>query len=94
MKTKVREKKVSTLVRIDERVKREAMKAAESINLPLSTIINNYLYHFSKNKELAFKYPSPRLIAMIEESVEDADKNETSPSFSNASDAMKWLSAQ
>lgn len=94
MKTATASKKISTLIRLDEAVKKSAQKAAESINLPLSVIINNYLYHFGKNKELAFEYPSPKLIAMIESSLKDVEKGDVSPKFSNAKDAMKWLNAQ
>jgi antitoxin component of RelBE/YafQ-DinJ toxin-antitoxin module len=94
MKTSLTTKKINTLVRLDENVKRSAQKAAESINLPLSSIVNNYLYHFGQNKELAFEYPSPKLIAMLEESRKEIKKGEVSPKFKNAKDAMVWLNAQ
>lgn len=94
MKTATTSKKISTLLRLDETVKKDAQKAAESINLPLSVIVNNYLYHFGKNKELAFEYPSPKLIAMIESSLNDMEKGDVSPKFTDAKDAMRWLNAQ
>lgn len=87
-------KKINTLFRLDTSVKHKAQKVAESINMPLSTIVNNYLYHFSNNKELAFEYPSPKLIKMIEESEKDCKNGHVSPTFTNAHDAMKWLNAQ
>lgn len=87
-------KKINALFRLDTSVKHKAQKVAESINMPLSTIVNNYLYHFSNDKELAFQYPSPKLIKMIEESKKDLKKCDVSPTFSSAKDAMKWLNAQ
>ena len=87
MKTSITTKKINTLVCLDENVKRSAQKAAESINLPLSSIVNNYLYHFGKNKELAFEYPSPKLLAMIEESRKDIKKGNVSPKFKSAKEA-------
>ncbi len=90
----VKPKKVSTLFRLDTSVKQKAQKAAEDINMPLSTIVNNYLYHFSRNKELAFEYPSPKLIKMIEGSEKDCKEGEMSPVFTSTKDAMKWLNAQ
>jgi antitoxin component of RelBE/YafQ-DinJ toxin-antitoxin module len=87
-------KKINTLLRLDTSVKHRAQKVAESINMPLSTIVNNYLYHFAKNKELAFEYPSPKLIKMIEESENDLQKGNVSPVLADAKSAMKWLNAQ
>lgn len=87
-------KKINTLFRLDTSVKHKAQKVAESINMPLSTIVNNYLYHFSNNKELAFEYPSPKLIKMIEDGESDYKKSHVSPTFKSAHDAMKWLNAQ
>ena len=92
--TLVKSKKINALFRLDTNIKHKAQKAAESINLPLSTIVNNYLYHFSNNKELAFEYPSPKLIAMIEASEKDLKKGHVSPVFKNTKEAMKWLNAQ
>jgi antitoxin component of RelBE/YafQ-DinJ toxin-antitoxin module len=94
MKTDNKIKKVSTLISLDESVKKSAQKTAESLDLPLSTIVNNYLYHFSRNRELAFEYPSPKLIALVEESKKDMKKGDISPVFTNAKDAMKWLNLQ
>ncbi len=94
MNTTHKTRKVNTLISLDAQVKKSAQKAAESIDLPLSSIVNNYLYHFGKNKELAFEYPSPRLVAMIEESMTDVKRDKVSPAFKSAKDAMKWLNAQ
>lgn len=93
MKT-VTTKKINTLLRLDTSVKHKAQKMAASINMPLSTIVNNYLYHFSNNKELAFEYPSPKLIKMIEESEDDLKNGCVSPVFTDTKSAMKWLNAQ
>lgn len=87
-------KKINTLLRLDTSVKHKAQKMAESINMPLSTIVNNYLYHFSNNKELAFEYPSPKLIKMIEDADTDLKKGHVSPVLTDAKSAMKWLNAQ
>lgn len=87
-------KKINALFRLYTNVKHRAQKVAESINMPLSTIVNNYLYHFSHNKELAFEYPSPKLIKMIQESEQDYKKGDVSPTFTTTKDAMKWLNAQ
>ncbi len=94
MKTLHKAKKINTLISLDESIKKSAQKTAESLDLPLSTIVNNYLYHFSRNKELAFEYPSPKLVAMIEESRKDVKEGNVSPTFTNAKDAMKWLNLQ
>jgi antitoxin component of RelBE/YafQ-DinJ toxin-antitoxin module len=93
-KISVKSKKISTLISLDSNVKQKAQKVAESINMPLSTIVNNYLYHFSRNKEIAFEYPSPKLIKMIEDGKKDFKKGNVSPAFSSTKDAMKWLNAQ
>jgi antitoxin component of RelBE/YafQ-DinJ toxin-antitoxin module len=87
-------KKINALFRLDTSVKHKAQKVAESINMPLSTIVNNYLYHFSHNKELAFEYPSPKLLKMIEDGEKDFKNGAVSPTFTTTKDAMKWLNAQ
>ena len=92
-KTKLQGKtdRVNTLVRLDREVKKRAQEAARSIDIPLSSIVNNYLNYFSTHKEIAFEYPSPHLIRMIEEAKEDMRKGNVSPVFSNVDDMMKWL---
>lgn len=90
----VKAKKINALFRLDTNVKYKAQKVAESINMPLSTIVNNYLYHFGNNKELAFEYPSPKLIKMIEDADIDLKKGCVSPVLKDTKSAMKWLNAQ
>ncbi len=91
MKTTTTSKKVSVHILLDKKVKRDAEKAAKSIKLPLSSIVNNYLYYFSKNKDVAFEYPSPKLVAMIKRTEKEIKMGMVSPGFTNADDAIAWL---
>ncbi|MCR4285589.1 MAG: hypothetical protein NUW00_01710 [Candidatus Kaiserbacteria bacterium] len=90
MKTTTTSKKISMHVRLDKKVKRDAQMAAKSINLPLSSIINNYLYYFGKHKDVAFEYPSPKLVATIKEIEKDIKMGKVSK-FTNVDDAIAWL---
>ncbi len=84
--------KINTLLRLDRDVKIRAQKAALSINLPLSSVVNNYLLYFGEHPEHAFEYPSKKMIKMIDSSRKDLKSKKMSPAFDNAKDAMKWLS--
>ncbi len=78
METKSATRKTTALFSLDVEVKEKAQKAAKKIDLPLSSIVNNYLYHFNQNTDLVFEYPSPKLIKLIKEAKGDI-KKVTSP---------------
>jgi antitoxin component of RelBE/YafQ-DinJ toxin-antitoxin module len=86
--------KINTLFRIDAKVKRAAQKAAADVDMSLSSVVNNYLYHFAQNREIAFEYPSPKLVRMIRKSEDELKRGEVSPRFNNAKDAIAWLDAK
>ena len=87
-------KKINTLFSIDVRVKKDAQRAASRIDIPLSSIVNNYLYYFSRVAETALEYPSPRLVRAIESARKNVKDGDVSPSFTNAHDAIEWLNKQ
>lgn len=85
-------------LRIDKSVKQEAQKLAETMGIPLSTLINAYLKQFVRNGDLhisAAPKMSPYLEKIIAQAEEDfrAGKN-ISPEFDNAEDAVKWLNSK
>lgn len=81
-------------VRIDKNIKDEAAEVAESVGIPLSTLINSYLRQIVATRRIELYAPEPMtpklevLIAQVE--VELAD-GKVSKKFSNAEDFLADL---
>lgn len=76
-------------------VKSKAQAIAEELGLSLSAVINALLKQFVRTKSINISLkedPSPYMIKALKESAEDIKKGRVSPSFTNAQDAISWLS--
>lgn len=81
-------------VKINPAVKKEAQKVAGEMGLSLSAVINGFLRHFVKTREISFsaaEEPSNYLIESLKEAEQDIKKGRVSPTFNNARDAIAWL---
>ena len=84
-------------IKIDTRLKAEAMKLAEDLGLTLSAVINALVKNFVRVKGLSLSLrneePTPYTIEMLQRSKEDIENNRISPGFDNAKDAVAWLNS-
>ncbi len=74
------------------------MKTAEDLGLPLSVVIKAFLKQFIRTKSVTFdrknEEPSDYLKSVIKKAEENYRKGNTSPAFTNAKDAIKYLESQ
>lgn len=81
--------------KIDPETKKEAMKTAAALGMPLSVVIKAFLKQFIRTKSVAFSVPSeeptPYMIEELKKSEEDFKAGRVSPAFTNAKDAIAWL---
>lgn len=85
-------------IKTTEETKEKAQKVAKDLGLSLSVVINRYLKQFIKSKTVTFKasdeIPNKKTIAILKHAEENYKKGNTSPAFSNAKDAIKYLEDQ
>ena len=85
-------------IKTQPEVKAKAQKIAKSLGLSLSTLLDTWLRQLVKTKRVTFsaeeERPSKYLIESLKKSEEQLKKGETSPTFDNAKDAIKWLHDQ
>lgn len=84
-------------VKIDEKLKKEAQKAAKAMGLPISTVVAASLRDFVRTRTITISSP-PRLKPEVEAELLriSADAREginVSPAFDNLEDAFAWLDA-
>ena len=82
-------------VKIDDKLKKEAQKAAKSIGLPLSTVVAAGLREFVRTRSITIS-DEPRLRPEVEKELLRLSKNahegkDMSPAFDNVEDALAWL---
>jgi len=80
--------------KIDPQTKKEAMKTADELGLPLSVVIKAFLKQFIRSKSITFsasEEPSDYLKAVIKRAEDNYQRGNTSPAFRNAKDAIKYL---
>ncbi len=85
------------ITKIDPQTKREAMKTAGELGMPLSVVIKAFLKQFINTKSITFsrsEEPSDYLKTVIKKAEENYRKGNTSPAFRNAKDAIKYLEDQ
>ena len=83
--------------KIDPFTKREAVKTAKEMGVPLSVVIKAFLKQFISTKSVTFtanEEPSSYLKTVIKNAEENYRKGNTSPAFRNAKDAIKYLEDQ
>ncbi len=84
--------------KIDPQTKKEAMATAESLGVPLSVVIKAFLKQFIRTKTVTFSVlnetPNEHLKLVMKKAEENYRKGNTSPSFSNTADELKWLEKQ
>ncbi len=78
-------------------VKSKAQAIAEELGLSLSAVINALLKQFVRTKAINLdltreEIPSSYLKSVLKESMDNIKKGRVSPQFSNAKDAIAWLS--
>lgn len=82
-------------VKIDDRLKKEAQKAAKAIGLPISTVVSASLREFVRTRSITISDES-RLKPEVEKELLRLSKNaregkDLSPMFDNIDDAVNWL---
>ena len=82
-------------IKTQPEVKAKAQKIAKNLGLSLSFLMEAWLKQFVKTKKVAFsakeEKPSKYLINSLKKSEEDIKAGRVSPTFDNATDAIKWL---
>ena len=80
--------------KIDKHIKAKAKSTADSIGIPLSTVINIFLKDFSTTGRLevtAAEDMTTQTERVIEEFRKEVERGDLSPSFNSAKDAEKYL---
>lgn len=81
-------------IKTQPQTKKEAQKVAESLGLSLSAVINGFLKHLVKTKEIHFntsEQPTEYMIQALKESKADIKAGRVSPSFNTTENALAWL---
>ncbi len=82
-------------IRTEPKVKEKAQKVAKELGFSLSSLVNAWLRQLIKTKTVNFsareEEPSEYLIKTIKQAEANYKKGNTSPAFSNAKDAIKYL---
>lgn len=84
--------------KVDPQTKKEAMKTAEELGIPLSVVIKAFLKQFVRTKSVEFsarnEEPSEYLIKTIKQALKDKKEGKASPVFNTGKEAIKWLEQQ
>lgn len=77
-------------------LKKQAMTIADELGFSLSSLFNAFLKNLVRTKTVNFSledesHPTKFMIDSLKESGCDIKAGRTSPVFSNAKDAIKWL---
>jgi len=86
----------SIFIRTEPEIKNKIKKIASEIGLSVSALLNRYLNDIIENKSIARKHseiPSKYLLAAIKKARKERKEGKTSPLFTNAKDAIKWLNS-
>lgn len=86
-------------IKTESETKQKAQKVAKQLGLSLSAIVNGFLKQFIKTKTVTFsahedEIPNKHLRSVLKRAEENYRKGNTSPAFSNAKDAIKYLEDQ
>ena len=78
--------------KVDKATKRQAQKMAKQLGISLSSVINGYLKHFIKTKEVHFTLePTEYLKRALRESERDIREGKISPAFKTVEEEIAWL---
>jgi len=81
-------------VKMGSAMKRDLVKNAKEIGLPVSTVVSNLVERFNEEKQLTFQAPlkpSKRLIASIRQGMKDMQAGNMSPLFVNMNKMDRYL---
>ncbi len=84
-------------IKTEPKVKKQAQEVAKNLGFSLSSLIDGYLRNLIRTKEVHFRLeekPSAYLRSVIKEARKNYKKGNTSPGFTNAKDAIKYLEVQ
>ncbi|HBL51670.1 MAG TPA: hypothetical protein DDZ05_00390 [Candidatus Blackburnbacteria bacterium] len=81
--------------KVDPQTKKEAQKVAKKLGIPLSVVIKAFLKQFARSKAIEFsardEEPNKYLKSVMMKAEESYKKGKTSPAFTTADDAVKYL---
>ena len=82
--------------KVDTQTKKEAMATAQSLGIPLSTVIKTFLQQFIRTKTVTFskdydEIPNARTRRILKKAEENYKKGNTSPVFKTGEEAVAWL---
>ena len=84
--------------KLDPQTKKDAMKIAEELGMPLSVVIKAFLKQFIRTKSVAFnardEEPNDYLKSVMKQAEENWKKGNHSPTFETGEDAVAWLEKQ
>ena len=83
--------------KVDPQTKREAMKTADELGLPLSVVIKAFLKQFINSRSITFtasEEPSDYLKSVIKQAEKNLKAGKHSPTFNTGEEAVAWLEKQ
>lgn len=84
--------------KIDPETKKNAMRTAEELGIPLSVVIKAFLKQFIRTKSLELnardEEPNEYLKSVMKQAEENWRQGNHSPVFENGEDAVAWLEKQ
>lgn len=84
--------------KVDPQTKKEAMKTAEELGMPLSVVIKAFLKQFIRTKSVEFSARneelSEYLVKTIKQALKDRREGKASPVFNTGKEALDWLEQQ
>ncbi|MEK7617095.1 MAG: hypothetical protein AAB414_03500 [Patescibacteria group bacterium] len=81
-------------IKTEPETKKKAQKVAKNLGFSLSSLIDGYLRHLIRTKEVHFSLeerPNAYLRSIMKQAKENYRKGNTSPAFKSAKDAIKYL---
>ncbi len=81
-------------IKTEPKVKKQAHEVAKELGFSLSSLIDGYLRHLIRTKEVHFRLeeiPSEYMIKELKESEKQIKEGWVSPGFDNVEDAITWL---
>lgn len=83
-------------IKVEPGVKKQAHLVADELGFSLSSLIHAFLKNLIKTRTITFSATkkeelSDYAIKALQESMDDIKKGRTSPTFTNAEDAIAWL---
>jgi len=82
------------ITKTDPEIKEEAQRIAKKLGISLSSLVNAYLKQIVRTRKVEFtleEEPSEYLVKTIKQAAENYRNGRTSPAFTNAKDAIKYL---